>query len=601
MGDHLGYRLGMHLNFARDSLVLSLGQEAGSPEEVGALVSNRLDTVLMGTVAFWEWLEVGVTLPLVTQGGTQAEAFDAAGLEVGLGALSVVSVGDIRVVPRAKILGVGEGALDIALGIGVVLPTGSAAYAAEGGVVLEPALYLSSEKDLMTFHLNAGYRYRKAATIETLTIGNELFWSLGTSVDLVGFRGEAFTLSAIGEFFGRTPADDPFGVGAEKDSAALSALTPMGFLAGARVVIDGAWSFGVAGGGGVHPGYGTAAPRVLFEASYNSAGHRATDSDGDGIADDRDQCVDKAEDMDFFEDDDGCPDLDNDGDMVLDEDDACPNEAEDRDGIRDDDGCLDIDDDGDGVPDESDQCPGELEDLDGFEDQDGCPDFDNDGDGFADAADQCPAKAEDVDGFQDVDGCPDLDNDQDGVPDLSDMCPLHPEDPDGIDDLDGCAEDNDEDGILDHEDKCPLKAETYNLVSDADGCPDQGKYAADVSVRDGKLVFKREIGFKYRGIKLNARGKRTLKQVGAILKAHKHWTRILVMVHVVSLPSQKKNQVMSDSRAKMVGRFLRREGISKNRLVFVPRGATAGGKKDRVEFLMEEEVPLGKKVGAHSP
>ena len=72
--------------------------------------------------------------------------------------------------------------------------------------------------------------------------------------------------------------------------------------------------------------------RVMVEMSYNSAGFTATDTDGDGLSDDRDECVDKPEDMDGFEDDDGCPDADNDGDMVLDEDDVCPNEPEDRDG-----------------------------------------------------------------------------------------------------------------------------------------------------------------------------------------------------------------------------------------------------------------------------
>jgi len=63
------------------------------------------------------------------------------------------------------------------------------------------------------------------------------------------------------------------------------------------------------------------------------------DRDGDGLAGSRDVCPDVAEDMDGFEDDDGCPDGDNDRDGVRDEDDRCPNHAEDRDGDFDDDGC----------------------------------------------------------------------------------------------------------------------------------------------------------------------------------------------------------------------------------------------------------------------
>ncbi len=67
-----------------------------------------------------------------------------------------------------------------------------------------------------------------------------------------------------------------------------------------------------------------------------------SDPDGDGVYDDADQCPDKAEDRDGFQDDDGCPDADNDGDGILDDADLCPLDAEDIDGFQDDDGCPDI-------------------------------------------------------------------------------------------------------------------------------------------------------------------------------------------------------------------------------------------------------------------
>jgi outer membrane protein OmpA-like peptidoglycan-associated protein len=99
------------------------------------------------------------------------------------------------------------------------------------------------------------------------------------------------------------------------------------------------------------------------------------------------------------------PDADDDG--VPDATDQCPNKAEDRDGFQDDDGCPDDDNDGDKVPDESDKCPNDPEDIDGFEDADGCPDPDNDHDTFLDADDQCPNEAEVINGNKDYDGCPD--------------------------------------------------------------------------------------------------------------------------------------------------------------------------------------------------
>jgi outer membrane protein OmpA-like peptidoglycan-associated protein len=106
--------------------------------------------------------------------------------------------------------------------------------------------------------------------------------------------------------------------------------------------------------------------------------------------------------------------------------DKCPTKPEDVDGFQDDDGCPDLDNDGDGIPDSKDLCPNEPEDFDGFQDNDGCPDFDNDHDGIPDSIDKCPNEPEDLDGFEDNDGCPDLDNDRDGIPDLQDKCPNEP-------------------------------------------------------------------------------------------------------------------------------------------------------------------------------
>ena len=50
-----------------------------------------------------------------------------------------------------------------------------------------------------------------------------------------------------------------------------------------------------------------AAPRVVITS---------TDRDQDGILDDQDLCPDEPEDIDTFEDINGCPDPDNDGDTV---------------------------------------------------------------------------------------------------------------------------------------------------------------------------------------------------------------------------------------------------------------------------------------------
>ncbi len=66
-----------------------------------------------------------------------------------------------------------------------------------------------------------------------------------------------------------------------------------------------------------------------------------TDKDEDGIPDHRDECPERDEDRDGFDDLDGCPDIDNDFDLVLDIADRCPNQAESHNGFLDSDGCPD--------------------------------------------------------------------------------------------------------------------------------------------------------------------------------------------------------------------------------------------------------------------
>lgn len=236
------------------------------------------------------------------------------------------------------------------------------------------------------------------------------------------------------------------------------------------------------------------------------------DSDADGVPDEADRCPVTPEDLDGFEDEDGCPELDNDDDGVTDAKDACAAEGETFNGVDDGDGCPDLapDADRDGVADIADRCPFEVETLDGVRDDDGCPEFvspgqaalsrfltapsdapgavtlaaltdaperapasrgplDSDTDGVDDEADRCPVTSEDKDAFEDDDGCPEPDNDDDGVADLKDRCPEEAETFNGSRDDDGCPDelvDVDGDGVDYENDRCPLEAATT-----FDGCP----------------------------------------------------------------------------------------------------------------------------------
>jgi len=149
----------------------------------------------------------------------------------------------------------------------------------------------------------------------------------------------------------------------------------------------------------------------LLGVSFALSGN--IDSDGDGVKNNIDMCPNDKEDLDGFEDEDGCPDSDNDKDGILDMQDKCLNDAEDKDGFEDWDGCPDTDNDRDGILDVNDKCPDEAEDTDGFKDEDGCPDPDNDSDGILDVNDKCPDVPESINNIEDADGCPETATQQD--------------------------------------------------------------------------------------------------------------------------------------------------------------------------------------------
>lgn len=101
-------------------------------------------------------------------------------------------------------------------------------------------------------------------------------------------------------------------------------------------------------------------------------------------------------------------DVDTDGDGIFDSVDGCINQPETFNGFQDSDGCPDTvptsdDIDGDGIPDVVDSCVTEPETFNGFQDDDGCPD--EVPPDIADITQQIP-----------------IDTDEDGVPDEFDLC-----------------------------------------------------------------------------------------------------------------------------------------------------------------------------------
>ncbi|MCX6180700.1 MAG: DUF5723 family protein [Bacteroidetes bacterium] len=169
------------------------------------------------------------------------------------------------------------------------------------------------------------------------------------------------------------------------------------------------------------------------------------DTDGDGVNDYEDKCIELAGLKEFK----GCQDKDSDG--IPDNEDICPTEPGTVGGCP--------DGDNDGIADRADDCPTQYGLL------KGCPDLDKDS--IRDADDACPSLA----GTKAMKGCPDTD--KDGISDVEDLCPQLK----GSADHKGCP-DTDGDGVFDNEDKCPNEKGTVELQgctdkdSDHDSIPD---------------------------------------------------------------------------------------------------------------------------------
>jgi len=251
-----------------------------------------------------------------------------------------------------------------------------------------------------------------------------------------------------------------------------------------------------------------------------------TDTDGDGVYDDKDECPETAGLKEFN----GCPDTDGDG--IKDADDACPNTY----GPAETNGCPDSD--GDSVLDKDDACV----DTPGLVELNGCPDAD--GDGVKDSMDECPNVA----GPSDNRGCP--------------------------------YKDSDNDGINDNEDKCPNEVG----VAANNGCPEIKVVTAEVqkTLND----YAKTILFDTGKSSIKAQSQAVLNDITKILKEYPQ-AKFTVEGHTDSIGSATSNQRLSDSRAASVKAFLIEKGVSADRLSSIGYGeakpiasnANAAGRK----------------------
>jgi len=314
---------------------------------------------------------------------------------------------------------------------------------------------------------------------------------------------------------------------------------------------------------------------------------RFLDADGDGIADDNDDCPEgMPEDRDGFEDDDGCPEDDNDNDGVPDASDRCPKTQEDTDGYQDDDGCPDPDNDNDGILDADDACPNVKGVASKSKKYNGCPSKDSDGDGILDDADRCPDQPEDLDGRFDQDGCPDPDDDADGIPDGEDDCPTQRGPKRDIKGLNGCPDpDRDGDTLYGNfgdaqaltelfgvetgavgtpRDRCPDEAEDFDGDQDDDGCPDLEPpkrktpplISLALSGAEGFVRFARPLRWATpTSAEVAAIDQSVLRAIAKELRLHRDWTATVAVRPKSNKPDELQ---LAEARASFIVRALQR-------------------------------------------
>lgn len=578
--------LGAFAHFVSGTLTFSDGDDV-------ELVDSQLKVELSAGVGLLGWLDLGIVAPLVAyQNGDDQGALGRPGKS-----LETTALGDVRVVPKVQLLDPSDtGGLGFAVVPLFSIPTGSDLNG-DGASRFEPRAILDYHHGnglVVTF--NAAYEFRDKRQPQNLVIDDVFRYGAGARVP-VGVEG----LSIMASYFGdiQTENDrDPNNVFLQGDATSTS---PMEIDGGLQYIRDDSWVFQLGGGAGLNEDVGAPRFRAFLSAAYTPT---TADRDRDGVMDVDDLCTSAPEDIDGFEDLDGCPDEDNDLDGIGDDRDICADEPEDFDGFQDDDGCPEIDNDGDAILDPVDACPLEA----GVEDKQGCPIYDKDSDGIFDDVDQCPEAAEDVDRFEDTDGCPDLDNDADTITDTQDKCPDVAEDLDGFDDADGCLDpDNDRDGVLDADDKCPNEAEVINGVDDTDGCPDKGK--SKVRITTTKIEILDKVFFDTGKATIKDRSFNLLSQVGQILKANPQITKLQIEGHTDDRGDDALNQKLSQDRAEAVKTYLEAQGLAPERLIAVGFGETkpvvdnktAAGRDQnrRVEFTIIEVD--GKPVSGQGP
>jgi hypothetical protein len=247
------------------------------------------------------YVQVGLAMPLVVYQNGEPWTDSAGQPHDGV---HWFAVGDLRLHAKAMLLDPRRYGFGIALAVDLGVPTGQGDhFTGSPSVVFRPRLVLDYwVKRIAYFALNVAYVLRQAERIEELVIDDQLEFSLGIMVRF-GVLGRPFYL--FGEIVAATQVSDPF---------ATDGGTPVEGRFGIRLSNSDNFFLEIGWGAALRHADGLPRYRVMINLGLtflmpgmSRAKERPPDRDGDGIPDSRDRCPKQAEDLDGFEDSDGCP------------------------------------------------------------------------------------------------------------------------------------------------------------------------------------------------------------------------------------------------------------------------------------------------------
>jgi outer membrane protein OmpA-like peptidoglycan-associated protein len=251
---HLRWDLGLWLGLANDPLVVVQRMDDGEYERIGSLVSQRVGGNLVGTIGLLSWAQIGAEVPLIL---SQDQDIGMSPVGTG-GSISSFGLGDIRIVPKVRLLNSDDHYVDFALIPAITLPTSTSdEYFGEGGLALAPEIALSRAFGATRLATNLGYRMRDSKTLGDLTVDDEIFWRIAGGYRFADAGGMPFEV-------------DLSLTTAARSSDFLDAPNNnhMELLGAVQYTFSKPLLGFVAGGYGLNEGFGTPDWRVLIGARF---------------------------------------------------------------------------------------------------------------------------------------------------------------------------------------------------------------------------------------------------------------------------------------------------------------------------------------------